>query len=162
MARDREKWYDSDNPDRVGRALTFRGVLLILLLVAVVAGISISIWAFQVGTSEIKGAGDVKRTNNSAPNRIAAQEKFEKLYADVKAADQRIDTFAQAKQENPDDYTARVNYTGAVSFCGQVVADYNAEARKITSADWRSMDLPEQIDSSDPATDCKPSKETTK
>lgn len=145
------KWYESDNPDRIGMSIGLR----ILLIVAVIAAIGIGVWVFKVQTSDVKGAGDVQRTKNAAPNRIGAQERFESLYAGIKAADQRIDIMAAALAKAPTDVVAQTNYTGSQTFCTQLVADYNAEARKITAADWRSPDLPQQIDPSDPSTDCK-------
>jgi hypothetical protein len=151
----KEKWYDSDDPDRVGRALTGRGILLIILAVVVIGGISIGIWAFKVQTSGVKGAGDVKRTNNSAPNRIKAQAEFESLYAGIVAADKKIDIHAAALKANPKDFVLQTNYTAALTFCTTLVADYDAAARKTTFADWRAEDLPSRIDVSDPATDCK-------
>lgn len=147
----RTKWFESSNPDRVGASIGLR----ILLILGVIALISVGVWGFKVTTSDTKGAGDVTRRNNSGDNRIAAQQRFEKLYADVKAADLRIDTMATAKRETPADPIARTNYTGAVNYCIQTRADYDAEARKVTSQDWRSTDLPFQIDPTDPSTDCK-------
>lgn len=146
-------WYESDNPDRVTISLAAR-ILLGLAVLAIIAG---GIWGFRVAASDVKGQGDAARTKNSAPNRIAAQERFETLYADIKAADERIDVMAAAKKASPTDLVATTNYTGAVNYCIQIRADYNAEARKYTAEQFRAADLPAQIDSLDPAFDCKES-----
>lgn len=116
-----------------------------------------ALWATGVLWAGPKGAGDAHKTNQSGTNRIAKQEMFEQLYTDIQNADKRIDTFAAAKTEDPS-YTNKVNYTGAVNTCNQLVANYDAEARKYTSAGWRDNQLPEAIDQTDPKFDCKETK----
>lgn len=149
------KWYESDNPTTVARGVSWRAAIWIALAVVFILALSAGIWALKVGTSDVKGQGDAQRTKNSGTNRIAAQERFEELYAGIKAADERIDVMAKAKKANPKDVVAATNYTGAVNYCIQIRADYNAEARKYTAEQFRSIDLPAQIDSTDPAFDCK-------
>lgn len=134
----------------------------ILALVALIAVIGIGVWGFKVITAEPKGKGDAVRTREGGTNRIAAQERFEELYAQVKAADQRIDVMGAAKKAAPTDVVAATNYTGAINYCIEVRAQYDAEARKYTAEQFRTADLPPQIDQLDPTTDCKPSKETPK
>lgn len=119
-----------------------------------IAAIAIGFWAFRVATSDVKGSGDAEIRKNSATNRIAAQERFEQLHAEIIASDQRIDVLADAVKADPS-YTNQTNLTGATTFCLSVVADYNAEARKFTAQEFRAADLPAQIDAIDPATDCK-------
>lgn len=114
------------------------------------------LWALGVFTSDVRGAGDAHKQNQSGTNRVVKQEMFEQKYQDIQNADKRIDTFAAAKAEDPT-YTNKVNYTGAINVCNQLVADYNAEARKQTSADWKAADLPSVIDQNDPKFDCKES-----
>jgi hypothetical protein len=153
----RRRWYDSDNPTTVVRGVTWRGYVWIACTVIFVAAISIGVWAFKVHTSDVRGQGDAVSRKNSGDNRIAQQEAFEKLYAEIKAADQRIDVAAAAKKAQPGDVIAETNYTGAMNYCIGVVADYNAKARSYTAEQWRAADLPAQIDTTDPATDCKES-----
>lgn len=148
------KWHESNNPDRVGFSIGLR----VLLIVAVVALIAAGVWGFRVVTSDAKGQGDAVRTKNSGTNRIAAQERFEELYAGIKAADERVSVMAAAKKSDPSDVIASTNYAGAVNYCIQIRADYNAEARKYTAEQFRAADLPAQIDSLDPAFDCKEQK----
>lgn len=151
----REPWYESDNPGRVVRGGSWRLGLFVIAVVLFVGAIGVGAWLFSVGTSDIKGQGDAERTKNAAGNRIAAQEGFEQAYADVKAADQRIDVMAIARKADPADVVARTNYTGSITYCIQVRADYDARARKFTQGEFRAADLPYQIDPRDPATDCK-------
>lgn len=149
------KWYDSHNPTTVVRGASWRSAIWIALAVVFILALSAGIWALKVATSDVKGQGDAARTKNSGTNRIAAQERFEELYAGIKAADERIDVMAAAKKAAPMDVVAATNYTGAVNYCIQIRADYNAEARKYTAEQFRSIDLPAQIDATDPAFDCK-------
>ena len=135
----------------MGTAIKAAGVWLlgVLLLLALVVGV----WVFRVTTSDIKGQGDAEITKNSAENRIAAQERFEALYAEVLASDRRLDQLAKDAKDGTTE--TRTRYSGAVSHCHNVVADYNAEARKFTARDYRELDLPAEIDQTDSATDCK-------
>lgn len=149
----REPWYESTDPVRITRAIGVR-ILLAFLAVGVLGVIG---WGIKVAVSDIKGQGDAVRAKNSATNRIAAQERFEGLYAELVAADQRIDVLAAAVAANPKSVIAQSNLTGIQTYCLSVVADYNAEARKYTARDFRAIDLPAQIDLLDPATDCKES-----
>lgn len=133
------------------------GVAVVLLIVVISAGL----WGLGVFSSDVKGRGDAARTKNSGTNRIAAQERFESMYADVLASDQRLDILYQARQAAPESVVASTNYTGAVTYCISVRNSYNAEARKYTAEQFRASDLPEKLDPADPKTDCKETKEET-
>ncbi len=148
------KWYDSDNPSTVVRGASWRAGVWIGVVLLVVALISIGVWGFKVATSDVKGQGDAIVQKNSANNRIAAQERFEDLYAEITQTDAKIGPAKQAFKANPTAVN-QTNLTGLVNYCLDVVGDYNAEARKYTSADFRAVDLPSQISTMDPATDCK-------
>ena len=151
----KQPWYESDNPDRVVRGAVARlGVWTVIVLLAA-ALLGAGAWAFRVATSDVKGRGDAVVQKNRADNRIAAQQRFEERYADIKAADRRIDVAKAALTADPKDPTLRTNYTGAVQYCISQVGEYNADARKYTAEAFRSADLPSQIDDLDPATDCK-------
>lgn len=113
-------------------------------------------WAIKVALSPVKGAGDVIIKNNDADNRIQSQRKFEELYHGILAMDANLDTFAATVKAHPNDRVAQDNLNGNMIACRAQVANYNAEARKLTSKDWKSWDLPEEINLNDPATDCKP------
>jgi hypothetical protein len=130
-------------------------VLWSIAALVAVAVISIGFWAFRVATSDIAGQGNATIQKNSANNRIAAQERFEQLYQDIQAADARIVVAKATLDTKPKDKTFLTNYTGSVNFCLQLVADYNANSRKFTQEDFRSIDLPYQIDTLNSSTDCK-------
>jgi len=149
----RTPWYESENPDRVARGLGLRILLWSLAILAVCAVISIAVWGFQVATSDVKGQGDAVRTVNSGANRLAQQAYFEKTFADIKAADQRLDQLAADKAAKVDG--ADIRYSGAVSYCLGLVGGYNAAARTEIAEKFRDVDLPSQIDTTDAATDCK-------
>jgi hypothetical protein len=154
----REKWYESDNPTRVARGGAWRIGAFIVVGILFFGAISIAMWTFGVFTSDIKGQGDAIRQKNTATNRIAAQERFEDLHQEIVAADQKIDLFADALKRDPDSQVAQTNLNGAIAYCVDTVADYNAEARKFTSQEFRAADLPYQIDQTSPKTDCEESK----
>lgn len=155
----RTPWYESENPDRVAAGAASRVGLWVVVAVLFFGLLGIGGWAFKVATSDVKGQGDAVVQKNSAQNRIAAQARFESLYADIKATDRKLDIYADAVKAQPGDKTARTNLDGTRAYCEAVVGDYNAEARKYLAADFKAIDLPSEIDVNDPTTDCKPSEE---
>lgn len=116
------------------------------------------VWGFHVATAPTRGEGNAFRAKESGTNRIAAQERFEEMYADILAADKRIDVFATVAAATPNSSIAQTNLAGAITYCQTAVASYDAEARKYTARDFRSLDLPEHVDPVDPTTDCEAAK----
>lgn len=158
----REPWYESDNPSRVARGMSWRAGLWIVAVVVFVALIGAGIWAVKVATSDVRGAGDQIQKVNSANNRIFAQEHFQTLYNGLLAYDQQLDQAAADKAEHPGDTYFATNYSGLVKTCIDARNQYNGDANKVTQAKWRDPALPYQIDALDPKTDCKEiPKETT-
>jgi hypothetical protein len=148
--------------------------IVIAAFVAVVIIAPIAIWGIRVATSDAKGKGNVEIERNSAENRVRAQAFFEQSFEDVKKFDVQIadaqkayDNFiATNPKPTADDVVAAQIYTqqlsgrqttltGLQQQCQSTVADYNAEARKTLAAEWRSKELPYQIDGSSSATDCR-------
>lgn len=125
------------------------GACLLAGVVVVVA-----LWATGLLFASPKGAGDAYKTNQSGSNRISKQEMFEQMYADIQSADQNIGVLHDAMLSDPS-YVSKTNYTAAKLACNQLVTSYNAEARKYTSQQWRSNDLPSSIDQTNPKFDCK-------
>lgn len=126
--------------------------------IAVLVGVFILSWgiyAINVAMSAPKGMGDSIIRKNTAENRIAAQARFEKQYQAVKAADQKIAVHRAALAADPANPTLQTNLTGVTSVCISAAADYDAESRKYLSEDFKAIDLPYQIDQTNPATDCK-------
>lgn len=126
-------------------------------LVGIVACVAVAIaaWFFRVQTSEIKGEGDALIRKNSAQNWTTAQARFESLYAEIAATDRKVTIAKQRLDAHPDDKTAADTYLGTQNVCLSFVADYNAAARTYLAADFRAVDLPAQIDATDPTTDCQ-------
>lgn len=122
----------------------------ILAIVAVV----VVLWGTGVLWAGPKGAGDAHKTNQSGTNRIAKQEMFEQLYADIQNADKTVGLMHDALAGDPS-YVNKTNYTGARAACNQLVANYDAEARKYSAKDWRDNKLPSAINQTDPKFDCK-------
>lgn len=144
-------WYETENEPRwmggIGKWAVF-GTLLVVGLIALV-------WALNVGTAEQRGKGDAFRQKQSGTNRVISQERFEDMYQDILAADRRIEVMADAAKADPQSNVAKVNLTGAINYCIQAVADYNAESRKYSAGAFRAADLPAKIDNDDSDTDCK-------
>src|SRR5262245_61099104 len=155
MRRQREPWYESENPTTVVRGATWRGGIWLAAAVVIRGLIGGVIWAFRVVTSEAKGAGDAAMQINSGKNRIAAQETFEALYQQILAYDRNLDQAAKDKAEHPGDSFFATNYSGLVKICNDAVGQYNADARKVSRAKWLTDDLPFEITPANPETHCK-------
>lgn len=112
-------------------------------------------WALNVAMSPVKGTGEAYAQRNSAQNWTTAQGRFEDLYAEVVAADQKVAIAKERLDLERTDRTAQDTYYGTRNVCLSIVADYNAEARKYLSENFRAADLPAQISTTDPTTDCK-------
>lgn len=150
----KEPWYESDNPTRFARGAALSGTGILLLVLAVFALIGVGVWGFKVVTSDVKGKGDAVQKVNDGGNRLAQQAYFEQTYADIRKADAQLDQIAADKAANVEGAATR--YTGGVTYCLGLVADYDAAARKEIAAKFRAADLPAQIDTLATATDCKP------
>lgn len=151
----REPWHESDNPTRFLFGGAWRAIVGFIALLVVFGAIGAGIWYIKVQTSEIKGAGDAQVQVNSGKNRIASQEAFEALFAQIQAYDKNLDQAALDKKEHPGDSFYATNYSGLVKTCNDAVAQYNADARKVSRAKWLTQDLPYEIDQNDPRFDCK-------
>lgn len=149
-------WYDSDNPSKLARGGSWRLMLLIVAFIVFGLVVYAVLWGLGVVSAPIKGKGDAFKQKESANNRIAAQATFEDLYVDIKATDAKLAPAKQALKADPKSQVKQTQFTGLQNYCLDVVADYNAEARKYLAADFRSTDLPYEIDMQDPSTDCKP------
>lgn len=150
----RDPWYESDSPTRFMWGFWRNVIVIILATAALVAAVWVGAWYFRVHTSETKGAGDAQIQINSGKNQIASQELLEKMYANVLEYDRNLDVMAAAVKRDPSAFNT-TNYDGLLMTCNAAVAEYNAETRKISSEKWRSKDLPYEIDSTNPLTDCK-------
>lgn len=154
----REPWYESESPGRVARGAGWRIGISILAIILFFGFISIGIWFFKVKTSDVKGAGDATAQINSGVNRVNAQEWFHGQYGQIQAADRQLDELAANLAANigkTDESFWRTNYSGVKNRCVEMVAVYNAEAQKISRAQWRDTALPIHIDTTDPKTDCR-------
>jgi hypothetical protein len=128
----------------------------VLLVVAVGLMWTFGFGLFQRETAAFRGETGAIERRESAENRVAAQERFEDLYAEIVATDRKLAPAEEALEADPDSQVRRTEFTGLTNYCLDVVGDYNAEARKYTAADFRAADLPAEIDGTDPATDCRP------
>lgn len=124
----------------------------VLIIVLVIAGVTAGAWAITVALSGVKGQGDGIIKNNSAENWIAAQERFEENYQEFEGTLVKIEVAAQALAADPGNPTLKQNYQSTINYCISVANDYNADSRKFTQEQWKSVDLPETLD----AEDCVP------
>lgn len=129
------------------------GIGIAVLLAAVALGWGI--WALNVATSGVRGQGNAVIQKNSAANWTTAQAEFEDMYAHIVATDKKVSIAKERLDLDAEDRTAQDVYYGTQTVCQSAVADYNAKARTFLAEDFRSADLPAQIDGHDPMTDCK-------
>lgn len=168
-------YYDENTDNlKVGKFIfyTFGIIVLVTILAgALTLAINGTVLGIETGFSGIKGRAEQIQRNNSVNNRTAKQEYFEQTYQDIKAFDAQINVQTKALSDfratnagKPDNAIgsiatedARLSQvvTGLKNQCLQTVADYNAEAQKITSRDWKSDTLPQVIPSNDRELDCK-------
>lgn len=127
--------------------LSARWIVAIIAFVLLIGGV---VWGVTVLLAPVKGEGDKRIIKHDATNMIAAQERFEDLYQDILSTDRKIQVAKEAKGD-----TAVTNLQGLQSYCLGVVGEYNAAARKYTQEDFRSVDLPKEIDNTNTEMDCK-------
>jgi len=133
----------------VKTALKVFGIILVLVLL---------VWggfALKVALSGPKGVGDAIIKKNSAENWTNAQAGFEDKYQAIRSADQKIAIHKAALAADPKNPTLQTNLTGVTTVCISAVADYNADSRKYLLEEFKAVDLPYQISTTDPATNCK-------
>lgn len=147
---DDNEWRETRrDANRIGRL----GIMWAAVIVGFVLTIGAVVWGINAATSAPRGRADAYASKNSASNWTAAQARFEDEYADIIATDRKITaTVSDAKTKG----TRGDTYRGLVSYCLSAIGEYNADARKYLARDFRAADLPTQIDSSDPSTDCDP------
>lgn len=139
-------WYREERREaRRAGALALRWTLVIIAAGVVIGA---GLWALNVATSSVRGAGDGVVERNSADNWLEAQARFEENYADYESTLVRIDVAYAAHVAAPDDKTLQQTYLGTVSYCTTLVADYNADARNFLREDFRASDLPASLDAS--------------
>jgi hypothetical protein len=122
--------------------IVFWGVVAVLVVTLLVA-VASALWGGRVATAGIYGRGQAHRRIESASNRIAKQELFEDLYAQVQAYDDQINVAAEATGAN-----AATNLQGLKLICIDATAEYNAEAEKVSSEQFRDARLPERLGAS--------------
>lgn len=164
-----DKWDAEIDRWTPGRVQAWIAIFMIVILFG-----GVVTWGLRVATSDTKGRGDTIVRQNSADNRISAQAFFEDTYQGIQRFDTQLTDANKALVEwqanNPapsgqssvelELYKQQLNNkqtttTGIQQQCRNAVAAYNAEARKTIRDDWRSSDLPYQIDGADSSTDCQ-------
>lgn len=134
-----------------------KAAVLCITGVLLVVAIAVGIWVVSVVTSTVTGKGEAFKQKNSAGNRIVQQAFFEDTYADIVQSDAKLAALAADYKGAPSAET-RTRLVGVKTYCLSQVGAYNAAARKYLAEDFRAIDLPAQIDTNDPTTDCQESK----
>lgn len=147
--------YLTDHPVRSGLLGVGYGWLVGLVVIAVVGITTLGLWAGGVLFSPEKGRAQAFEQQQSATNRIFAQQHFETLYGDIKAGDAQLAVFATDEKRFPGNQTWVTDFSGTQALCLSNVAQYDQDAHKYLLKDFRTADLPAQIDPNDPTTDCK-------
>jgi flagellar basal body-associated protein FliL len=127
-------------------------------IIAVVIGVILVGWAgyaLSVALSGPKGVGDAIKQKNSAANWTSAQREFEERHQEILALDKKIALHKETLKSDPKNPVLQTNVTGVTSACMSAVADYNTDSRSYLMEDFKSSDLPYQINDNSPATDCK-------
>lgn len=143
-----EDQFEEDKRD--ARTLGWLSARWIVAIIAFILLIIAVIWVITVLLAPVKGEGEKRIIKHDANNMIAAQERFEDLYQDILATDRKITVAKEAEGD-----TAADNLQGLQAYCLSIVGEYNAAARKYTKGDFKSVDLPDKIDNSNPEVDCK-------
>jgi len=132
-----------------------RGTVVAIVVIFLILAAGGVIWIVNVATSGVRGQGDAVIKKNSADNWTKQQAEFERLYASIKAQDKNIGIAHAELRADPTNQVKQTNYSGQIRNCNDTVGAYNAKAREYLAEDFRAADLPDQIDQTDPATDCK-------
>lgn len=131
------------------------GLSWFVIILVVVMFLGAAGWGIKVLTSDARGKGDAYVQKNSAANWVEAQAEFNQRYQDILATDRKIGAAKVALDAAPDDRILQTNYNGLVNYCLAEVGKYNSAAREYLKKDFRDADLPTEIDSLNPNTDCK-------
>lgn len=149
------KFYDTDSETRWWFGITGRVVLglLAFMVFAVVIGLGSLGWRYLFAGP----SGQVQKREiiQSGTNQLGQQQRFEQLFADVKAYDVQISQTADALAATPDDSRLPTVLLGLKNQCVDATAQYDALARTERAEAFRAADLPPKIDVTAPATDCK-------
>ncbi len=134
--------FDDQDHVRTGRVWVYGCLTAITLFVI----LPISLWAFGVFSSGVRGQGDVIKQNNSGDNRIQAQATFNKLWGDIQGYHDNIQAAAAALKATPGD-TYQQSVLGAEQqICRSAVQEYNADTVNTTMRDWRPSQDPASVD----------------
>lgn len=148
--------YWDEHPARATALGIGAGWLIVIALIVLGVITTLALWAGGVLFAPVAGRANAYQQQQSGNNRIFAQQHFEQLYADIQAADRKIGPAEAAVQANPGSSYYQTNLDGLENICIDDVQQYNQDAHKYLLKDFRTADLPPQIDNSDPSTDCQP------
>lgn len=135
--------FTPDGDLRAGRLWAYTVTAAVLLFVV----LPISLWAFGVFTSGIRGAGDVTKQHNSGSNQVAQNTTLLGANATVLADEAKIRQMAGAQSTTQEQMALQ----GAEQVCDSDVQAYNADVQNILASGY----LPAGLPSSYPLTVCE-------
>jgi preprotein translocase subunit SecF len=144
----REHWSETQDMRRAQRGAFGAWVIWVVGILIVIGAISIAVWGFNVGTSDVKGKGDVIREKNSGKNRIAQQERFQSLNASFEGFLVNLQGARQALAAADEDTKPmrQVDLTGMQQQCVNTAQEFNALTQKVTAKDFIPDDVPQKLD----------------
>lgn len=123
----------------IGCGAIVGGILAIFAAIVLVWMLVMFSFGIHVATAGLIGRGEARIRIESGTNRIEKQELFETLWADVRKYDAQIKAVDVTAPHGPE------NLNGLKLICISTVEQYNAEARKVSSEQFRAADLPASI-----------------
>lgn len=109
-----------------------------------VGGIIAGCYGGKVLLSPVKGAGDVIIQQNDADSMINAQRELQDRYHGLAAACTKIEIVKIARDEDPNNFVAKTNYTAAKAHYVNLVGEYNALTQKYLAQNVLG-NLPERV-----------------
>lgn len=134
------------------------GVGVLIGIIAVVVGTMFATGTISMLTAPFRGAVEAEEQIQSGTNRIAAYDEFYDVCASVQADEDRLDNL-RAEREDADASRASqldATITAVENSRAEKIRGYNADARKeYTDGQFRSSDLPYQLDVKEEETECE-------
>lgn len=133
--------------------LSFLGAIgCTILAVVIIIGAVAGGWAIKYYTADVRGRISANERIKSGSNRIAQYEFFFNKCAAVQGTEAQIDALMDQVKNSTDPKTIdrlNTNITGNMAQRQRSIFEYNAASNKsYTSAQFRDVDLPFELDSS--------------
>lgn len=146
-------YFDTDNQGNITGWHPMHFVFTIVAVLALIWGLSIAVWGFEVATAGIYGRGEAHKQLNSAGFRIQSYNHFFEACSGIQGLEGSIDAISAQLNGTTNERDRNIVFaslTGVKAARHQAIADYNADARKnYTEGQFRDNDLPFRIPDTD-------------